>query len=137
LRRACANHLRTKARITISHVVTIQTQIKDIEAVRSACKRLALAPPEIGTAKLYSAQSTGIIVKLKGWVYPIVIDPQAGSIAFDNYEGDWGHPKRLEEFRQAYAIAKATIEARKKGHTVVESRLANGSVKLTITTSGR
>ena len=34
------------------------------------------------------------------------------------------------------AVEKAKIEARKKGHSVIEQRLDNGSVKLTVSVGG-
>jgi hypothetical protein len=37
---------------------------------------------------------------------------------------------------QGYAVEKARIEARKKGHTVTEQQLQDGSIKLTIQMNG-
>jgi hypothetical protein len=48
----------------------------------------------------------------------------------------WGSPDRLGEFLQAYAVERAKIEARKKGHTVTEQTLVGGDIKLTIHVSG-
>jgi hypothetical protein len=42
----------------------------------------------------------------------------------------------LAEFLQAYAVERAKIEARKKGHTISEQTLADGSIKLTIQVAG-
>src|SRR5690606_1605931 len=36
----------------MSHIVTIQTEVRDLAAVRAACKRLELDEPKTGTAKL-------------------------------------------------------------------------------------
>jgi hypothetical protein len=44
--------------------------------------------------------------------------------------------RHLDAFLQSYAVEKARIEARKKGHTVTEQQLANGSLKLTINVGG-
>ena len=38
----------------MSHVVQIQTEVRDPVAVAAACDRLRLAAPRQGTAKLYS-----------------------------------------------------------------------------------
>ena len=43
---------------------------------------------------------------------------------------------QLDRFLQIYAVEKARIEARKKGHQVTEQALADGSIKLTITVGG-
>jgi hypothetical protein len=42
----------------------------------------------------------------------------------------------MDRFLQAYAIERAKMEARRKGHTVTEQSLADGSVKLTVTVGG-
>ncbi|MCM2371089.1 hypothetical protein [Aporhodopirellula aestuarii] len=51
-------------------------------------------------------------------------------------EGHWGDRARLDQFLQAYAVERATIEARKNGHSVTEQKLDNGSIKLTIRVGG-
>ena len=77
-----------------------------------------------------------MLVKLPDWVYPCVCDTATGQVRFDNYGGDWGDRKHLDRFVQTYAICKATIEARKRGHNVREMSLPDGSVKLTISVGG-
>jgi hypothetical protein len=47
-----------------------------------------------------------------------------------------GDPKHLDAFMQAYAVEKAKIEAWKKGHSVYEQPLADGSIKLVIQVGG-
>ncbi len=48
----------------------------------------------------------------------------------------WGDQAELSRFLQAYAAEKTKIEARKKGHSVTEQTLADGSIKLTIQVGG-
>jgi hypothetical protein len=120
----------------LSHIVTIKTEVRDAEAVIAACKRLNIPEPVQGTARLFEGEAAGLLVKLPGWLYPAVVDTTSGQVRFDNYEGQWGDPKHLDAFLQAYAICKATIEARKRGHSVLEQPLPDGSVKLTITVGG-
>jgi hypothetical protein len=117
----------------VSHIVTIKTQAKDSQAIAAACQRLGLAAPQHGTARLFEGEATGLLVRLPGWLYPLVIDPASGDIRFDNYAGAWGDPQQLDRFKQAYAIEKTRIEAAKKGHRLTEQKQADGSVKLTIT----
>jgi hypothetical protein len=95
---------------------------------------LGLESPEQRTVKMYEGEVTGLAVKLKGWLYPFVIDTTTGTIKADNYNGTWGADAELDAFKQAYAVEKAKIEARKKGHQVVERVTDNGSIQLTITT---
>ncbi len=114
----------------MSHVVTVQTRVHDPAAIAAACQRLSLAPPLHGTARLYSGEATGLLVQLLGWQYPIVIDTLSGLIRYDHFEGRWGSPQHLESFLQLYAVERAKLEARKKGYTVNEQALHDGSIKL-------
>jgi hypothetical protein len=122
--------------VPMSHIVSIKTQIRDAAALSAACTRLGLQQPTLGTAELYSSSATGQIVKLLGWSYPVVIDTVKGEISYDNYNGAWGNQVELDKLLQAYAVEKARIEARKAGHTVTESQLPNGSIKLTVQVAG-
>jgi hypothetical protein len=120
----------------LSHIVSIKTEVRDAHAVAEACRRLGLAEPVTGTAALFSGEATGLVVKLPGWLYPVVFDPATGQAQFDIYEGAWGDRKHLDRFMQVYAVEKARFEARKRGHNVVEQALPDGSIKLTIQMGG-
>jgi len=120
----------------MSHIVIIKTQIRDPIALVAACRRLGLAEPVRGTAKLYSGQATGLIVQLPGWRYPVAIDTTAGVVHYDNFNGAWGSSAELDRLLQAYAVEKARLEARKAGHTLTEQGLPDGSIKLTIQVGG-
>jgi hypothetical protein len=120
----------------MSHVVQIQTQIRDAAAVLAACRRLGLPEPILGTHKLFNGTATGLAVRLPDWNYPVVCELVSGEARYDNYNGRWGDQQQLDRFLQAYAVEKARIEARKKGHSVVEQTLPNGSIKLVIQVGG-
>ena len=120
----------------MSHIVTIQTDIRDAAAIRAACNRLRLPEPIFGKSRLFSGSKTGWAVRLPDWRYPVVCDVNTGRIDFDRYGGRWGEQAQLDRFLQAYAVEKAKIEARKKGHAVTEQPLANGSIKVTIQVGG-
>ncbi len=120
----------------MSHIVQIQTQVRDPLAAQAACRRLGLAAPVQKTVKLFSSEASGLAVELPGWHYPVVCDVATGQIKFDNYGGAWGDQARLDQFLQGYAAEKAKLEARKRGHSVVEQALSDGSIKLTIQVSG-
>jgi hypothetical protein len=113
---------------TMSHIVQIQTKVYDESAVVAACRRLALAEPEHGTAELFSGTATGLLVQFPDWKYPAVIDTATGTVRFDNYGGCWGDQCHLDQFVQMYAVEKAKIEGRKRGHTVSERTLDDGSI---------
>jgi hypothetical protein len=116
----------------LSHIVEIKTEIRDEQAVRAACVRLQLATPETKTIRLFSATATGLCVQLPGWNYPVVANLQTGSLQYDNYNGAWGRQEELNKYLQAYAVEKAKIEARKKGHAVSETRLQDGLIRVTV-----
>jgi hypothetical protein len=114
----------------MSHIATIRTRINDRAAIAAACQRLGLAAPTEGTAQLYSGSATGLLVKLPNWKYPVVIDTASGNLQFDHYEGRWGEPAKLDQFMQMYAVERCRQEARAKGHTITETPLPDGSIKL-------
>ena len=117
----------------MSHVVTIQTKVRDAAAIAAACRRLGLAEPVQGKAQMYAGQTAeGLLVQLPGWKYPIAIDTQNGDVKHDNFGGYWGETRRLENFLQAYAVELAKQEARRKGCAVTETQLQDGSIKVQI-----
>jgi hypothetical protein len=71
----------------LSHIVTIKTEVRDPAAVSAACRRLSLPPPVTGTAQLFGGQATGLIVRLPGWTYPVVIDTATRRVRYDNFNG--------------------------------------------------
>jgi len=120
----------------LSHIVEIKTEIRDEAAVRAACARLQIPTPEHKTVRLFAATATGLCVQLPQWQYPVVINLQTGQTQYDNYNGAWGRQEELNKFLQAYAVEKAKIEARKKGHTCSETRLEDGSIRVTVKVGG-
>ena len=61
----------------MSHIVTIETQIKDVTALRAACQRLGLPDPVWETTRLFSGEASGYCVRLPDWRYPVVCDIEA------------------------------------------------------------
>lgn len=120
----------------MSHIVTIETQVRDPVAIRSACDRLKIDTPRYGEAHMFTNKRTGWIVRLADWRYPVVCDVNTGKLDYDNYGGAWGDQFRLDQFLQAYAVEKAKLEARRKGHSITEQLLSDGSVKLTVSVGG-
>lgn len=120
----------------MSHIVQIQTEVRDAAAVRAACARLGLPSPVEGVARLYSGNVAGLAVQLPGWRYPVVCNTATGELKYDNYRGSWGSSQNLDRFLQAYAAEKAKLEARRQGHAVTEQRLPDGSIRVTIHVGG-
>ena len=120
----------------MSHLVSVKTEVRDAVAVRAACQRLRLPQPVQGTHKLFSSSATGLAVQLPKWRYPAVCDVASGHVQYDNFNGRWGEQKQLDTFLQAYAVEKAKVECRRKGHTCTEQTLSDGSIKLTVQVNG-
>ena len=120
----------------MSHIVTIAVEVRDLVAIQAACRRLELAEPVFGKAQLFEKETEGILIKLPDWMFPVVCDLPTGTIHYDNYGGSWGDQKQLDKFVQTYSIEKATLEARRKGYSVCEQSLSDGSIKLTINLGG-
>ena len=120
----------------MSHIVRIQTQVRDGTAVFAACRRRQLAEPVAGKHRLFSSEVEGLAVNLRDWSYPAVCQLETGEVLYDNFGGRWGEQRELDQFMQAYAVEKARIEAHKRGHTITEQSLADGSIKLTVQVGG-
>ncbi len=120
----------------MSHIVIVETQVRDPAAIQAACQRLRLPQPVQGTHRLFTNSATGLAVQLPKWRYPAVCDLGTGQVQYDNFRGHWGEQKHLDAFLQAYAVEKAKVECRRKGHTCAETSLSDGSIKLTISVGG-
>lgn len=120
----------------MSHIVEIQTEVRDPSAVRAACERLKLTEPKTNTFNVFRTRVTGLGVQLPGWRYPAVCETSTGQVRYDIYNGAWGDQVELDRFLQSYAVEKSKIEARRCGHSVTEQSLADGSIKLTINVGG-
>jgi len=124
----------------MSHFTTIKTQIKDIEALRSACQEMGLPLLQNAEARGYYENKTkgDYVIRLKG-PYDIAINQQPDGtfgLTADLWNGHVenevgpGYGKLL----QLYGVHKATLEARKKGHLVRRTQQHNGCIKLLIST---
>ena len=56
----------------MSHIVTIQVEVRDLEAVKSAACRLDLKEPVHGKAVVFETEIEGVLVELPDWIYPVV-----------------------------------------------------------------
>ena len=120
----------------MSHIVTIKTEVRDAAAVGLALSRLRLAPPREGVHRLFGGEVAGLAIDLPEWRYPVVCNTATGDLRYDNYGGRWGDQKHLDAFLQRYAVETAKAECRRKGHSVTEQQLDDGSIKLTVQVTG-
>ncbi len=121
----------------MSHIVQITAQVKDAVAAEAACRRLELPPPTQGTFMLFSGEVSGLGIHLPGWRFPAVCNLTKGDVLYDNYRERWGKTQELHRFLQAYSVEKTKIESRRRGHSVTEQLLEDGSIKLTVNVEGQ
>ena len=124
----------------MSHFTTIQTQIKDVEALRAAVTEMGLQLISNTTARGFYQQTLKgeFVIRLKG-PYDIAVNRQK-----DHTYGlttDWwdGHVEKevgsnFGRLLQLYGVHKASIEARRKGFSVLRKPQPNGSIKLVLAT---
>lgn len=126
----------------MSHFVTIQTQIRDIEALDDACK-------ELGVELLRDAEARGfannnrrgeLVIRLQG-PYDIAASRSTPADPTSPFElsTDWwnGHVERevgpnYGRLLQLYGVHKTMREARKKRLHVTRQQQSDGSIKLTL-----
>ena len=122
----------------MSHFTTIKTEIKDIDALRSAVGELGLALESRGEARGYAGNQLkgDHVIRLKG-PYDVAVNRQPNGS--HGLTCDWwdGHVVRelgekFGKLLQMYGVHKATREARRKGHLVQRRAQPNGSIKLVI-----
>lgn len=122
----------------MSHFTTIETQVRDILALKEACRELGVELLENTSARGYNQnQHRGdLVIRLKG-PYDVALNRQKdGSYGLTT---DWwdGHVERelgagYGKLLQLYGLYKAQAEARRKGLTTRRQQLGDGSIKLTI-----
>lgn len=122
----------------MSHFTSIQTQIKDLDALQDACRELGVELAHKGVARGYATNTrTGeAVIKLKG-PYDVALNRQEdGAYALTT---DWwgGHVEKevgtnFTKLIQLYGVHKAMREAKKKGYLASRKTLPNGAIKLTI-----
>jgi hypothetical protein len=122
----------------MSHFTTIQTQVRDVSALRAACEELGLQVLTDTKARGYGSNHRhgDHVIRLKG-PYDIAVNRQEdGTFGLTT---DWwgGHVEKdvgsgFGRLLQLYGVHKTNLEARHKGYTVKRITLADGAIKLTI-----
>lgn len=122
----------------MSHFVTIQTRIRDLEALKEACAELGLQVTDNAEARGFAGQARhgDHVIRLKG-PYDIAVNRQDDggySLSSDTWEGHVEREVGVGHGRlfQLYAVHKAMREARRKGHAVRRCELPNGLIQLTV-----
>jgi hypothetical protein len=98
----------------MSHTVKVQIEFRNREALIQAVQRLGWHVLGEGSYELFSSSESGLGVQIPGWRYPIVIKGD-GTIAFDDYNGQWGNRADIEKLRAEYALEAACLAAEAQG----------------------
>lgn len=123
----------------MSHFTTIQTQIRDVEALEAACTELGVELLRNTEARGFanSTRHGELVVRLKG-PYDIAANRAEGS---DSYElaTDWwnGHVEaevgpNYGRLLQLYGVHKTMREAAKKRLRVSRHQENDGSIRVTL-----
>lgn len=122
----------------MSHFVSVTTQIKDIAALHSACAELGLALLQKAQARGdYENKTEGdYVIKLKG-PYDIAVNQQKDGtygLTADLWEGHVEKEvgEKYGKLLQLYGVHKTTLEARRKGLSVLRRPQPNGAIKLVL-----
>lgn len=124
----------------MSHFTTIQTQIRDLEALRDACLELGLGFAANAKCRGYAGVTrlAPHVIQLKG-PYDIAVEPAKENDGTYGLTTDWweGHVTRevgvgYGRLLQSYGIHKTLREARTRGLRVHRRQEQDGSVLLTL-----
>ena len=116
------------------HLSTLKLQIKSIEALEAACRRvgLELKPAQMGRADyriMIPGARMGILVQKDGENWKLVQDSD------DRRRIEQLLGPDANRLRQSYGIEVAKLEAARQGYSVFEEEMADGAVKLRIQVS--
>jgi hypothetical protein len=115
----------------MSHAMTIQTECRNPEVVKAACRRLGLAEPSRDSAYFFGVGKVeGTKVRLEGWHHPLIIKDD-GQIVYDSDDTYVGPGMvRLHEFTNAYGVEFLKHEYGAANCT--ESVLADGTIQVEV-----
>ena len=122
----------------MSHFTTIKTQIKDLEALKSACAEMGLPVLEKAQARGFydNRLKAEYVIQLKD-PYDIAVQKQKDGTFGLTSDLFAGHVEKevgsnYGKLLQLYAVHKAMKKARKKGHLVTRQHKNDGAIKLVI-----
>jgi len=126
----------------MSHFTTIQTEVRDLDALNDACVELGLKLVPDATCRGYAGvlRKADHVIQLKG-PYDIAVDPAEGGKY--GFSADWweGHVARevgagYSRLMQGYGVHKTLREARSRGLRTTRQVEADGSILLTLEGGG-
>lgn len=124
----------------MSHFTTIQTQVRDLDALQDACAEMNLELKPRADCRGYGGlvRKAPHVIKLKG-PYDIAVEPSEAKDGSYGLTTDWwdGHVARevgpgYGRLLQNYGVAKTQREARSRGLRTTRKVEADGSILLTL-----
>lgn len=139
----------------MSHVVTIDCEINDLDSLKSACDRLGFEFKEgqrsyqwfgrwVGDSPMPEGMTTADLghcdhaIKVPGSQYEVGVRSKPGG-GYGLVWDYWDHGIRNamggskgDKLVQAYATERTKKQARRMGYTVSEAQRQDGSIKLTL-----
>ncbi len=124
----------------MSHFTTIQTQIRDLDALNDACVEMGFKFLPNANCRGYAGitRKAPHVIQLKG-PYDIAVDPHPENDGTFGLTTDWwdGHAAKevgigYGRLLQSYGIHKTIREARSRGLRTHRRQEADGSILLTL-----
>ena len=122
----------------MSHFTTIETQVRDLDALREACEDLGLQLLSGVTCRGYAgaARKAAHVIRLKG-PYDIAVDPgphNTYDLTCDWWDDHVEKETGIQHGRllQAYGVRKTLREAKQRGLRVNRRRETDGSILLVL-----
>ena len=124
----------------MSHFTTIQTQIRDLEALNDACAEmdLKLTPNTLCRGYAGITRQAPHVIQLKG-PYDIAVDPSPENDGSYGLTTDWWDFHAAREvgigygrLLQSYGVHKTIREASSRGLRTIRRQEADGSILLTL-----
>ena len=86
----------------MSHTVSLRIRIKEPELLIKVAKRKGYKVDRNSKVEFFSGDvKRGLAIHLPGWEYPVVIT-SGGEVLYDNYNGNWGDKRLLNELISDY-----------------------------------
>jgi hypothetical protein len=126
----------------MSHVSTIQVEIKSLSALKEACRRLGFEFREQKTFTKWGISGDcdhAIHIPKAGFEVGIVKNGEQYNLLYDDYQTgglDVALGPNAEKLIQAYAVEAAREEAQRQGYSVYEEARQDGSIELHIQVEG-
>lgn len=124
----------------MSHFTSIQTQIRDLDALSDACKEMGFRFIENAQCRGYAGitRQAPHVIRLRG-PYDIAVEPARENDGTYGLTTDWwdGHVAQevgegYGRLLQSYGVHKTTREARLRGLRTTRKVEADGSILLTL-----